>query len=100
MKNTPHLTEGYEPTLAMQIKRSRPGMAHFAATGPFGTTCKECIYLGDWKQTRNASGEIVSTKRWGGCRKFRELTGKHGDAVPPGTESCRYFLRRESDESV
>ena len=35
MKNSP-LTAEYEPVLATQISKTRPGMAHFAATGPFG----------------------------------------------------------------
>ena len=65
------------------------------ATGPFGATCGECAYLGYWRQRRSGNGEIVKTERTGGCAKFHELTGKHGAVVPPGTEACRYFERRE-----
>jgi hypothetical protein len=90
------LTVGYSPELTMQIRRSREGQAHFAGTGPFGATCGECVYLGYWRQRRNGSGEIVKTERDGGCEKFYQLTGKHGPAVPAGTEACRHFERRES----
>ena len=96
MKTNPFLTTGHSPELAAQIRQSRPGMAHFAATGPFGATCGECAYLGYWRQRRSGNGEIVNTERTGGCEKFHELTGKHGAVVPPGTEACRHFARRES----
>ena len=95
MKNTPYLTEGHSPELAMQIKRSRPGMAHFAGTGPFGATCGGCVFLGYWKKIRNASGDTVKSQRVGGCEKFHQLTRRHGPVVPPGTDACRYFQRRE-----
>jgi len=96
MKTTSHLTAGYAPELARQINRSREGQAHFAGTGPFGATCGECVYLGYWRQRRNRSGDVAKTERTGGCEKFHQLTGKHGPVVPPGTDACRYFQRRES----
>jgi hypothetical protein len=95
MKTTTHLTAGYSPEFTAQIRQSRPGMAHFAATGPFGATCGGCVFLGYWRQRRNGYGEIVKTERVGGCEKFHQLTGKHGPVVPPRTEACRYFQRRE-----
>ena len=96
MKTTSHLTAGYAPELARQINRSREGQAHFAGTGPFGATCGECIFLGYWKKIRTASLDTVRSQRVGGCEKFHQLTGKHGPVVPPGTDACRYFQRRES----
>jgi len=89
-----HLTTGFSPELAMQIRRSRAGQAHFAGTGPFGATCGECVFLGYWKQVRNISGDTVKSQRAGGCEKFRQLTGKNGPVVPPRTEACRYFQRK------
>ena len=90
MKTNPFLTTGHLPELVAQIRQSRPGMAHFAAT------CGQCAYLGYWRQRRSANGDTVKTERTGGCEKFHQLTGKHGAVVPPGTEACRYFQRRES----
>jgi hypothetical protein len=35
---TPGLTDGYtDPELCRQIKQTSPGMAHWSASGPFGT---------------------------------------------------------------
>jgi hypothetical protein len=96
MKLTPHLTSGYAPELAAQIRQSHPGMAYFAATGSFGATCGECDHLGYYAQRRNAAGEIVNTTRAKGCAKFHALTGKHGPAVPASAAACKYFERRES----
>jgi len=51
---TPHLTTGYDPTLTAQIAKTRPGMAHWSASGPFGRTCGDCGYLGYQQQIQNA----------------------------------------------
>jgi hypothetical protein len=95
MKNAPHLTVGHAPVLAKQIAATRPGMAHFAATGPFGQTCGTCVHLAYWQQVRNASGNIVKTKHRKGCAKFHALTGQHGPPVRASTEACRHFERRD-----
>ena len=95
MRNNDHLTEGYEPILARQISLSCPGMAHFAATGPFGTKCADCASYGYWRKIPNAAGDAVGTKfRKGACAKYFELTRQHGPAVPAGTESCRHFVKK------
>jgi hypothetical protein len=99
MKNTAHLTAGHEPGLSAQIAKTRPGMAHWAATGPFGRTCGDCSYLGYWQQIRNAAGNTVTTKRRHGCAKFLALAGNHGPAVPRNTEACRYFEPRDDNAS-
>jgi hypothetical protein len=90
---TPHLTTGYDPTLTAQIAKTRPGMAHWAASGPFGRTCGDCDHLGYWRKVQNAAGNIVSTRRCRGCAKFFALTGRHGPVVP----KCRYFAPRDDD---
>lgn len=95
MKNTSHLTVGYAPAFAAQVRKTKPGMACWAAGGPFGATCGDCEYLGYWRQIRNCAGDTVATKHVGGCEKFYELTGQHGPKVPPHTEACRYFKLRD-----
>jgi hypothetical protein len=82
-----HLTLGHDPVLAKQIAQSRPGMAHFAATGPFGTTCKDCMF---WEKAVGKDGGKERRR----CMKFRALTGQMGPPIPGATESCRYFERR------
>jgi hypothetical protein len=93
---TPNLTRGYSETLEHQIRTSYPGMAHFANTGPFGAICAQCAHLGYHQQRRDAAGNLVNaTFRRGGCKKFFELTGKHGPAVPPSASACKYFQPKE-----
>jgi hypothetical protein len=96
MKNTPHLSLGYAPVLAKQIAATRPGMAHFAATGPFGATCGTCAFFGYYQQIHSKAGDTIATK-WRGrsCGKFFELTQNHGPAIPACTEACRHFEQRD-----
>jgi hypothetical protein len=99
MENTPNLTKGYSEILEHQIRTTRPGQAHFANTGPFGTTCGECAFLGYFKTTRGFRADgTVKTKHVRACAKFRELTGKHGAVLQVDTPSCRYFVRREEEK--
>lgn len=82
---TPHLTipEGYEQRRLHT--RSHKGQAHFAGTGPATKSCRECV---SWQSIGgyNKDGPKPSP-----CRKFRELTGKVGAAVPHSAHSCKYF---------
>ena len=97
------MSEGapFDEILAYQIRTTRPGMAHWANSGPFGATCGECAHFGCRKQVRDAAGNIVSTTRVkGGCAKFLALTGKHGPAVPPSTPACKYFERPDGPPDV
>jgi hypothetical protein len=88
-----HLTVGYaDPELVRQIGQTVAGMAHFSATGPLGTQCKDCQLYGYHRVIRNNVGDAVrSVFRKNCCGKFHELTGKHGDPIPATTESCRHF---------
>jgi hypothetical protein len=96
VKNTPHLTAGHASVLAAQIAKTKPGMAHFAATGPFGCTCGDCTHLGYWQQVRNKNGDTVGTRHRRGCAKFFALTGNPGPVVPRSTEACRHFEPRDN----
>jgi hypothetical protein len=98
MRNSPHLTAGYDPVFARQIEKTRAGMASWAACGPFGTTCAECVHYGYWKQVRDVAGNIATTTfRQGACAMSYRLSHKHGPPVPASNESCRYFERREKE---
>src|SRR5262245_2013212 len=99
MKNTAHLTAAYDPVLSAQIAKTRPGTAHWAASGPFGRTCADCAYFGYWQQVRNAAGNTVATRKRYGCGKFFQLTGRHGPIVPKRTEACRYFQPHDDNAS-
>jgi hypothetical protein len=97
---TPFLTEGYaDPELCRQIKQTSPGMAHWSASGPFGTCCKDCRFFGYWRTIKNSAGDSIKTIfHRSACGKFLALTGRHGPPIEPGTESCRYFERRSASD--
>ena len=64
------LTPGFGVELERQLRRTYPGQAHFAGTGPVGAHCEHCCHLGYWRQHRNAAGAITYVQRVGGCAKF------------------------------
>jgi hypothetical protein len=94
------LTRGHEPHTAATIEASRPGMAHFAGTGPEGRTCRECVH---WSR-RWASIEVDESVEAGDfkrelgvlkarrCRKFWRMSShQRGKGLPPDTLACRHF---------
>jgi len=97
VKNISHLTEGYPAELAEQIRKTYPGQAHFAGTGPVACTCGQCAHHGYYRVTRNDYGDAVKTTKTPACAEFWRLTGKHGPAVPRNAEACKYFQRRDGE---
>jgi hypothetical protein len=101
MENTPGLTIGHTPDVARQIALSYSGMAHFAATGPLGATCGECVFYGYYRKILNKAGNTIRTRfRGNACQKFYEFTKRHGPDFPDNAEACRYFMQRSDDDSV
>ena len=95
---TPGLTQGHSDLLEHQISTTHAGQASWANGGPFGATCGECVFLGYYRQHRNESGETVKATHHGGCKKFYQLTNKHGPIVPAHAAACRYFQRKEEQQ--
>lgn len=60
----------------------REGMAWYVGTGPDDKTCGDCALRGYYKDPVSYHG---------GCKKFRQLAGKHGPAVRTDYKACRYF---------
>jgi hypothetical protein len=87
---TPNLTTGYAPDVAEKMRQSHSGMAHFARTGPVGTSCADCIFLGD-QFAGQPGNERRRRQDACGCLKYLELMGCHGGTVPGNTPSCRYY---------
>lgn len=81
-------------------RRTHPGMAHFAGTGPAGATCRECVFFG---ASFNTAGRFNYSSKTGGkggqikphpCEKFRQMmNGKVGNGVPEDASACKYFDR-------
>ena len=79
------------------VRASYPGMAHFARTGPQGSTCRECS---NWKHDKwdyhSKSGKHHGLIKPASCRKYREIIGVEGARVPDDAQACKYFdLNRE-----
>jgi hypothetical protein len=55
--------------------------AGFPGTGPTGEVCSRCAL-----QVADRSKFI--------CDKFRQMTGRKGSPISPGTAACRYFQAR------
>jgi hypothetical protein len=74
----------------------KPGMAHYAGSGPAGMTCGDCAYRSYWRPGKdkvNPRTRLIETtqKRTLGCREYRRLTGQHGPAVMKEWAACSYF---------
>ena len=73
------------------------GMAHFADTGPAGTRCGQCIF---YRYKRESTRETFNPKTntymkrlyaTKGCKKFYQLTGRHGPEIDSDYSACKYF---------
>ena len=76
-------------------RRTAPGMAFWAGSGPAGRTCGDCIHLGYWASRLNKCGTPIGTRRSKGCAKFHALTGTHGPAINQYLWACKYFTPKE-----
>jgi hypothetical protein len=92
-----HLVPAYGAELEQQIAKTKPGMAHYAGTGPFARTCGECVFKGYRRDSSRGvfdpnSGEMIyRSYRVGGCEKYMKLTGIHGPVIEGTNEACKYF---------
>src|SRR5882724_3202992 len=62
------------------------GMAHYAGSGPPGTTCSTCAHRGYSRETKNGKWRKTTA-----CRVYKSLTGRHGAVVAKENASCKYF---------
>jgi len=68
-------------------EKTRPGMAHFAGTGPKGKVCGNCA---SWVPPPHGSGER--------CGRYAELMqGKwHRRVIPFHTPACKYWAKKNA----
>jgi hypothetical protein len=85
---TLHLTD-----TKREHRDSVPGMAHFAWTGPAGTTCAQC---GFWDRPKYLpAGKAVAYRCLKACELARRARRRGRlAAVPATTPTCRYFEPR------
>lgn len=84
---------------------TRPGMAHFAGTGPIGTTCRQCRFWAGNSVEHHGMLQASTTRRWwkdGGphpqaCWKYRRLRRaqdmheERSRRIAHHTPSCSHF---------
>jgi|SRR5215471_14368165 len=77
-----------------------PGMAYFAGTGPYNTTCGHCVHRGYYRVSKieqydeRTKGYISKSYKHAGCAMFTSLTGKYGPAIDANNKSCKYFEKK------
>lgn len=57
--------------------------ASFPGSGPSGEVCSRCAH------------QLADKSRFV-CDKFRQMTGRKGSPISPGTAACRYFQPRHA----
>lgn len=89
---TQHLKDGHEPSVAVSIKKTYPGMAHFAGTGPERAFCRTCVFWKSATGSHEYGSGTFPTLRDHPCQKFRQLSGKVTNCrVPSHAEACRHY---------
>lgn len=80
------------------VRISQPGMAHFAGTGPKGSTCRECIFWNHGPHDyRSKNGKYRGLIEPASCKKFQQITMNVGDKIRDDAQACKYF---EANPSV
>ncbi len=70
-----------------RVRDTHPGQAHFAGTGPRGTTCGQCAH---WQAQRITRRKGTTAAPCAMHKKLRQGR-QEGKAVPRSTSSCKYF---------
>jgi len=78
----------------------RPGMASYLGTGPLGSTCGTCKWMGYFKPGKDKfnkrTEQTVSTRvKTQGCRMFLTLTHRHGPGVKAEWAACKYWEAKD-----
>lgn len=86
-----HLTEMFDGGFSQQLRKTPPGMAHLAGTGPSGETCRTCRFFEAGKYYATG-GKHRGQLRPAPCAKYRQLSnGVKGAAVPHSARACKHF---------
>ena len=98
MSHDNHLTQPQSPEWKARLALTPPGMANWAATGPEGTSCRQCLFWAAKKPalapelamrfSRGKDGALKPRR----CQKYSAMMqGVRGDRVPSDTPACNRF---------
>ena len=76
-----------DPGLERAELQTAAGMAHWAGSGPEGSTCGKCRFYG--YEFVKSNGDH-SFKR-SACGKFYTMTRRHGGSLEDRQMGCKYF---------
>ncbi len=88
------LTQMYDDVSERGFQETAPGMAHWAGSGPTGTTCRECVYF-TGKTYHSKAGGFRGGSKPAPCLKFKQLMRQKGPPVPHDSAACKYFALNE-----
>ena len=77
-----HLTQMFAPEVERGWSETSSGMAHWAGSGPTGSTCVDCEHLDLAKDSKAEKAQ---------CRKYKKLAHRPGKKFPKRSAACKYF---------
>lgn len=78
---------------------TKPGMAHWASTGPDGTFCYQCknFSLVEYYSANSKHGDVLKPAP---CSQYEKLTGEAGAPIAGNNQSCKYFVENPAPPSL
>lgn len=100
MEQTSFLTKPHDELTQQRYKDSHAGMAHWAGTGPEGTTCRQCQHAYDFDRYSKSHKTMAGRLRNARCRRYQGMTGRKGNKFDPNTASCRFFVEHPNPPAL
>ena len=73
-------------------RKTHPGQAHLAGSGPESKTCRECAHFtNEGRYSANSAKHPGNGLKPGYCRKYTALMKKKGPKFPHAARACRHF---------
>ena len=95
---TSHLTV-LDPVLEKHIAVTPPGMAHWAGTGPDGTSCRQCLFFAS-NGYYSANSKHGDTLKPSPCKQYQKMMNRIGPPIRYETASCKYFEPNPTPPSI
>lgn len=96
MDQSKHLKPIHDDRMQDLIRKSHPGMAHWAGTGPEGKTCRQCRFFYPEGHFSKSNKLYPGHLKPGACRRFQKMTGTKGEKVPHTAAACKFFSERDT----
>lgn len=82
-----------------KVAKTPTGMAHWAGTGPKGTTCRECsLYVfNGYASGKTGKGGVLKN---GPCQRYLDSMSGTPKRIPFDTPSCKYFEQNDNPPSA